>query len=266
MAASLRYGQMTLTVEIVDATTAAAWLEKNKGNRRLRPHLVNQYERDQRDGAWEKKPLAICFDDVNGSLGNGQHTLAAIVQSGVPQELLIARNVPRRAIAMMDMGLRRTLADVGGFLGAEFTGKRAAVSKALVFGVGDQRSRSFDEVFGAYQQHQDVIDFVCGHAKKAVGFSAATLAVVAAAAYTEDRTRLARFLDVMHTGVSAGPHESAAIKLRDHCSEVRGAGSGTLRLMIFQKSKSALRSFLDGVPMSKLYGTADDLFPLPVQK
>ena len=256
----LKYGQMTLTVEMVTPAIAKKWLDQNTGNRRLRDTAVDQYARDMTADNWERKPVAVCFDDT-GKLGNGQHTLNAIVKSGKAQELLVARNVPRKAIAMMDRGLVRTLNDVANFLGAEIESRRAGVARILKWGPRDQGAKSFDELLEAYQDHAEVIDLVCAVAPKTAGMNAAMLAVCAKAAYTRDHAKIQRFLQVLRTGMVDGEHESAAIRLRDFGRSLRGANSQALREETYNKTMSALSHFLDGKPMTKLYGTPADLFP-----
>lgn len=257
----LKYGQMTLTVEMVTPAIAKKWLEQNTGNRRLREPTVDQYARDMKADNWERKPVAVCFDDT-GKLGNGQHTLNAIAKSGKPQELLVARNVPRKAIAMMDRGLVRTLNDVANFLGAEVESRAAGVARTLKWGPRDHGAKSFDELLEAYQDHAEVIDLVCAAAPKTAGMNAAMLAVCAKAAYTRDRAKIQRFLQVLRTGMVDGEHESAAIRLRDFGRSLRGANSQALREETYNKTMSALSHFLDGKPMTKLYGTPTDLFPM----
>lgn len=256
------YCSMTLTVEHVTPAIAEKWLSLNSANRRIRDRIVAQYARDMRLGQWLDKPVAICFDEHN-RLGNGQHTLSAIVKSGEPQDLLVARDVPRKAIAFMDMGLRRSIEDVGQFVGVEFKSRKAAIARIVAFGPADTQSRSFTELFDAYQAHADAIDFAEAVSPRQAGFSAAAVAVLASAAYTQNRDRIARFAEVVRTGVGDGEYESAAIRFRDFARSLRGASSVDLRLETFRKCQSALYHFLHGKPMSKLYGTVETLFPVP---
>jgi hypothetical protein len=257
----LKYGQMTLTVEMVTPAIAKKWLELNATNRRLRTETVGQYCCDMMRDKWERKPVAVCFDD-DGKLGNGQHTLSAIAKSGKSQELLVARNVPRVSIAVMDRGRLRTLNDVANFLGADLESRKAGVARVVEFGPAHSAPMSFDELLDLYVEHKDVIDFVCEHAPRVAGINSSLLGVCAKAAYTKSRVSIARFLLIIRTGESNGPSESAAIKLRDFARSLKGAMSARLRIETYEKSMSALDNFLEGKPMSKLYGTSKDLFPL----
>jgi hypothetical protein len=257
---ALKYGQMTLTVETVTPAAAARWLEKNTNNRPLRKSFVAQYARDMEGGNWHMKPVAICFDE-DGVLGNGQHTLRAIVQSGRPQELLIARNTPRKSIAFMDVGLRRSVADVSHFVGSDFESRTVSVVRIMAFGVGGPR-RSFDELFDAYLQHKYVVDFVLEGRRRAVCYSAPVLGICARALYTWESPKIVRFLDILQSGVVTDASESAAVRLRDFLRSRNSSGLAAT-FEAYRKTQSALDSFLRGVPMTRVYGTAEELFPLP---
>lgn len=256
------YGSMKITVESVTPEVAKRWLSENTNNRRLRATIVTQYARDMSAGDWLHKPVAICFDE-SGRLGNGQHTLSAIVLSGKAQTLLVARGVTRQSIAVMDLGVRRTISDVACFLGADMSGKKASVAKVMEWGPTGNTPRSFDEVFSVYQKFQPAIDFVCDRAPNSVGFSACVLAVCARAWFTCDHDKLHRFLELLKTGIPSGDHESAAIRLRDYARSLRNASGSTVRLETYQKTESALSWFLKGKPMGKVYGSSTELFKIP---
>lgn len=260
---TLKYGDMALTVEFVTPAIARRWLQQNEGNRTMRPAKVMQYARDQAAGEWHRKPVAVCFDQ-SGKLGNGQHTLAAIVRSECGQELLIARNVPRKAIALMDMGVARTVSDVAAFIGQSMESRKAAIARVVLHGPSDNEARSFNELLEAYQAHKEVIDFVADQSPRVAGFSATVLAVLARAAYTQDREKITRFITVVKNGVPDGDHESGAVRLRDFARSLRGGGgSVSVRPELYAKTQAALSAFLAGKPISKVYGITSEVFPVP---
>ncbi len=263
---AIKYGSMTLTVELVTPAVAARWLgQSNTDNRRLRKKISAQYAEDMRRGDWHRKPVAICFGE-DGLLGNGQHTLSAIVESGCAHELLIARNVPASAIAVMDVGLKRTISDIGHFLGNQFGSRESAIAKIVAIGPGNSEPKSFAFLFEAYQRHQHAIDTLCAASPKAVGFSAAVMAVMVRAWYSQDEARILEFVEVMKSGIVQGPEDTAAIRLRDHCRSLKSAGGWSVSIDTYRRAQSALDAFLRRKPMSKLYGTERELFPLPEDK
>lgn len=257
----MKYGSMTLSIELVTPAIAKKWSALNTNNRALRSKVASRYARDMKNGDWHRKPVAICFDEHH-VLGNGQHTLAAIIESGVAQELLIARNVPRKAIAFMDIGLPRSINDISKFVGEDFESRRASIARAIEYGPGDQERRGFDELLDAYNKFSESIEFVIDGSPKGPGFSAPVLAVCAKAYYTQDHGKIRRFLTVLKTGVPGGEHESAAIRLRDYCRSLRGAGGAGVRSELWSKTMSALQYFLQEKPMAKVYGIKVDCFKI----
>lgn len=256
----IQHGQMRISSESVTPLTAEGLLALNIGNRRMRERTVRQYAADMRAGHWIEKPVAICIT-TSGLLGNGQHTLAAIVASGMSQRLLISRNTPVDAVAVMDRGIVRTISDVAQMLGVDINTRRAAVAKILAYGINDAYGRSFHEAMDGYLQHQEVIEFAesVSMPKGAIGFASPIVAVFARAAYTQNRDGIARFAKVLSDGLAEGEHESAAIRLRD---VVRGTTAATRasRLNLYAKCQSALDAFLRGKGITKLYGTSTELF------
>lgn len=261
---AITWDGMTITIELVTPDIAAAWLTRNTTNRRIRQPAVNAYAKAMIDGNWQKKPVAICFDSA-GNLCNGQHTLSAIVASGIPQELMIARDVPDRAIAAMDTGLKRTVGDVAHFLGVELPPMAMSVARVVVYGTSTTGAMMlFDDSYKAYADHREAIDWVlsvCGADRKN-GLSAPVLAVCVRASYTRDRNRIAEFIRVLKSGVSNGPQDAAATRLRDFLLSSAASGEGQ-RKERYYKTESALDYFLRYQPMGKLYGTEKELYPIP---
>lgn len=262
---ALKYAGMTITVEFVSPAIAEKWLGLNTVNRRVRRAYVSMYARMMQQGRWYPKPLAICFDE-KGKLGNGQHTLMAIVESGQGQELLIARDVPTTSIAAMDTGLRRSVNDIAHFIGNEMRSKPAAVSRALAFGIGDTEARSFEELFDTYTEYQDKIDFVCGLCPRQAGFGTAVMTVLVRALFHAPPERIERIIEILKTGLTDGPHEQAAVRLRDHARSHGKAGGNQARTDLYRRAEAAVSAFLKGQPITKLYGTEKEVFPLPTER
>src|SRR4051812_21983529 len=111
------------TIEYVTPEIARRWLEdSNNNNRTRRPSVVKQYAHDMSKDAFPYVPVAIMFGE-DGTLGNGQHRLMAIIESGKAQWLLIARGCTKEQISNADVGLKRSLQDQAHFLEVELSGK-----------------------------------------------------------------------------------------------------------------------------------------------
>lgn len=98
------------TIETVDPKTAQCWLELNKVNRRYRDELAKRFARDMAEGRWLLTGEPIQFN-IDGFLIDGQHTLSAIVKSGVTLRINVTRGLSREAQSCINIGVSRTLSD-----------------------------------------------------------------------------------------------------------------------------------------------------------
>jgi hypothetical protein len=93
---------------------AAVLLAMSKGNRKMRPHLINEYIQLMKDGRWKVGNDAILITILDGLI-NAHHRLTAIAISGVTVRMLIRVDAqPDEAVAL-DTGLKRDLIDVQAF-------------------------------------------------------------------------------------------------------------------------------------------------------
>lgn len=96
---------------LITPALATAWLRRNEANRRLRQRAVTQYVQDIQRGAWKPTGETIKFS-TTGRLLDGQHRLAAIVESGVAVRMCVATGLENSAFDVIDTGRSRTGADV----------------------------------------------------------------------------------------------------------------------------------------------------------
>ncbi|WP_414167166.1 hypothetical protein ACMATS_06030 [Streptoverticillium reticulum] len=97
---------MTVTVEM-----AESWLENNTHNRHMRPRHVDALVRDILADSWQLNGEAIKIAS-NGQVLDGQHRLAAVVQSGKSITTLVVTGLPPDTQGSMDSGVKRTTGDV----------------------------------------------------------------------------------------------------------------------------------------------------------
>jgi len=100
------------SVEIVSVTPdqAQEWLHSNRNNRTVRKVVVERYAASMRAGAWTLSPDAIAIR-ADGNLDNGQHRLAAIVETGIPVRLVVLHGLHLEDKINIDRGVKRSLAD-----------------------------------------------------------------------------------------------------------------------------------------------------------
>jgi hypothetical protein len=96
--------------EWVTPDLARTYLEANTRNRNLRKPYVAHLASLIASGEFFPCVGSISFD-VDGRLIDGQHRLSAIVMADAPVKLIVVRNAPTEAQAVIDTGNRRQNAD-----------------------------------------------------------------------------------------------------------------------------------------------------------
>jgi hypothetical protein len=103
--------QPTVTVEEITPIMAADLLSRNINNRNLREKRVNAIAADLLAGRFVMNGDAIRID-TSGNLLDGQHRLAAVVQTGQPIKTIVVRGLPPETITTIDTGAPRKFSDV----------------------------------------------------------------------------------------------------------------------------------------------------------
>jgi len=101
---------MKITIETITPDVARAMLGHNTANRGLRRQRVVSYADQMARGQWLETGDPIKFAP-DGTLLDGQHRLAAVIESGATVRMAVARNVNRDAYRIIDTGLGRTPGD-----------------------------------------------------------------------------------------------------------------------------------------------------------
>lgn len=149
-----------VSIEVITPQIAAEWLRRNVSNRAQRAGTVKKYAVTMASGKWMLTPEGICFD-TTGRLLNGQHRLAAIVQSGSVVEAVIFRGVKPEVFHAFDRGLNRSHADALSIDKrlAEVARLAASTCMGNSGSVPDFRISEMADLLGSY--HTDLTEF-CG--------------------------------------------------------------------------------------------------------
>jgi hypothetical protein len=104
-------GTVTAQFVIITPDLARTWLGDNTHNRKLRPRRTTASAADMKTGNWPLTGDTVkrAEDDT---LIDGQHRLAAIIESGTSQEILVVEGLPRRAQEAVDIGIKRNFSDI----------------------------------------------------------------------------------------------------------------------------------------------------------
>lgn len=158
--------KVSASVETVTPGRAEEWLGKNLANRNVRFRVVAAYARDMLHGVWQLTGEPIKFS-VNGRLLDGQHRLHAVIEAGVPAEMLVVRGLPDETQSVMDSGARRTAGDALKLRGeASYTHLAAAARLGIAFVNGDPLggrgtfTATHTEILKFVDDHPDLRDAV----------------------------------------------------------------------------------------------------------
>lgn len=249
---------------------ALKWLDGNTHNRVINQSHVNRLARDIRAGRFPLTHQGIAFD-TTGLLINGQHRLWAIAEAGIPVSLRVFFNEPPEHRHVVDTGQRRTNLDILKITGhaGDATAKHLATLRAMLAGRGS-RPGCFtpSEEIDQYRRHRDAVDFAVKHLGGSTirGLATATVrAVIARAYYSADHDRLARFCDVLKTGLPVDPEDQVAVLLNQFLLRSDGGRNESARRLKYAKTQWALLTFLQGRTSKRLCGADSELFALPEQ-
>ena len=119
-------------LEWVDVTPELAheWLGRNTHNRNLRSRTVSAYASDMANGVWRQTGDGIRFSR-DGVLLDGQHRLAAVVESGATIRTVVVRGLDVAVQNDMDSGIIRKFADVLALQTETNTANLAAIVRAV---------------------------------------------------------------------------------------------------------------------------------------
>lgn len=258
------------TVLDITPTMASRWLEGNIHNRPVNEMHVQRLANEMKAGRWRLTHQGIAFS-ANGTLVDGQHRLWAIVMAGVPVRMRVFFNEPSENAEYVDGGLARTAADrlrLGNRFAHTVGHKHLATLRCMVNGLRPVQRMSYGQEADLLAMHLNAINFAMEHmatADRARGVAtASTRAVLARAYYSIDHTRLVYFCDVLKSGMARSDADQTIILLRDYlvqCEKARNCLS-VIREQ-YGKVQRALKAFLTGEILGRLYPVASETFPLP---
>jgi len=255
-------------VAIADITPelATAMLALNrKDNRNKRGNATGRYADDMRCDRWRLTHQGIAFDR-GGHLCDGQHRLTACVLANAPFRSLVFFGAgSNQEMAVHDTGANRSTTDASVYLIGERIGT-SLISVVRSFVYGTTRSRvplTHAAVLACVDRYQAALSF---HREAFVGaksLPAPVRAAVCRAYYHADRADLIRFVRLVtdHLDPSEG-RDRAAKLLRKFVESPSGGGADRQREQ-YCKAQRAVSAYLAGTPLDKLYGSDDDLYPLP---
>lgn len=111
---------MRSEIILVTPKQADTWLKNQGKNRKPSPTHVRYLANEIKSGRWRLTHQGIAFGD-DGRLLDGQHRLAAIIESGIATNMMVSYEVPIGEFAILDRGMPRNISVITGIpkFGAE---------------------------------------------------------------------------------------------------------------------------------------------------
>lgn len=201
------------TLERITPAIAEAYLLTNTMNRPPRNSHVAKLAADMVSGNYQINGSTIVFNG-DGTLLDGQHRLMAIVEAGVPVDMIVVRGVSKVAMKTIDANISRKAHDVAqmmGFTSASNLVGTVRLLMALKTGrVADGKMATTSQIMEFLRLHphlQDSVTAVSRLQKIAPVTSLAALHYMAfyVGGYTEEA---ARALKVVETGIPSYPNDA----------------------------------------------------------
>jgi hypothetical protein len=253
---------------VVKQVITPEWAEevlahRNRLNRPIAKRRVDRYARDILTGQFHIIHQGIAFY-ADGDLADGQQRLSAVAQAKVSVTAFVTYGLHKDAGAAIDEGRPRSDRDVAHLSGMELSAHFISTANYLLELLNIQATRQ--EKLRFYETHKDAINFAANNLTKKFVARAPILAAIAKAYYTQNRTRLIEFMDVLQTGQFAPGKDDAAFRLREYATLNGSRNDGPFRRELYDKTKSAIIYFLEGKAMPKLYGISTEPFRLPEEE
>lgn len=217
MERKVKVNELAVESVLITPDVAKSWLDKNTNNRRLARTTVEAYASDMAAGRWRLTGDPIRFD-VNGTLIDGQHRLAACVKSNKPFASAVIYGLPTEAREVLDIGKKRTVRDVlmmEGTLQCDLNSLAAAARFLARFrdtgGVNGAQSITYSHgaVLDIIDRHPKLaISVVMAHPVRTIMPISALIALHYVAAFCiGKKTKADKMIETLKTGVPAYPDD-----------------------------------------------------------
>lgn len=131
--------------EVVELTPELAdlLLQRNAGNRNIRPTKLNQYVSDIVNDRWQLNGEAIMVSK-DGFMNNGQHRCSAVIAANKSIKTFMVFGVERETRATVDTGASRTAGDYLSLQGYKYSAALAGITRYVIaYERNDKQSLSY---------------------------------------------------------------------------------------------------------------------------
>lgn len=265
-------GPVTAGIELVTPEFAQSALRKNDSNRNMSRSRVQLYKRDMLAGNWLLNGESISFYD-NGELKDGQHRLTAIAETGIPQWMVVVRNIPTSTV-IADRGKARSTANI-----LEIAGYPASVRQNSVVGAISLLHRIFlgcdqltdAEIEGFIAKYNQFLmnawEACLNGSQRPLTKRSPIVAAVFCALYSGVSLETMKdFCKIVNTGFCESDKMYSAIVLRNYLLRSDTSGGRAWRNNCFRTTLLAIEDFASKTPRLKSYNPEKQSKYIPVVK
>lgn len=249
---------MYTVVELITPEIAKEYLKRNTKNRKIKKGAVTRYANDMRAGKWQLTPQGISFHE-NGSLGDGQHRLLAVIESDTPTLMNVTYDVPND-VTLFDRGVVRSTPDILTLNGLDPDVANNSVVGCVNFLFCNAKGRTPTEsiVSDFCEENREYLVKANRVVLSGNGDRLCTKAPVIAAAFCALYSGLSEeglrdFFNVVNTGFYSGGGKTSAIVLRNYITREYGKNTWEQRRLLFEMTTLAIHDFARGVGRTKKY-------------
>ena len=228
----------SIKIETITPEIAQTYLDKYfdpERQRKLEPHTVDNYARKMRAGLWIFNPATAIVITEDGKLENGQHTLNAVIKSGVTINHQVSRGAPS-AIGVMDRGRNRTTAQALAMRGETCTFEKAAIATAIFSLCAEYKAKPIGklgegEILVVLDTYRDEITYCMSTRSREIGIRNAPVTAACCFAMRPFQTELKDFHNKLNTGINLSKGSPALACRRWLQSSAHNGSHGRLETM-----------------------------------
>ncbi len=247
--------KISTVLEKVTPDAARRMLGNNVKNRRLKTRLVDRLVNDIKSGDFHITHQGIALDK-DDNLIDGQHRLSAVIEAGIPVEMYVTRGLDPEMMNVVDIGAKRSQADVLAIHGHHSSLVLAAAAIIYNGFLTGQYSttdgvRSYMNNFKLLEfvkEHPELlkaVDWINGNKKvKQLGFSSVVVAFYALL-HKKNRNKAIEFFRVLEENHSEKRNHPAVV-LNEHILRKRAQGVTVKRAYLMAALIRSWDNFLAG--------------------
>jgi hypothetical protein len=254
---------------LVTPDMARLWLQKNKQNRAINATRVKMYAKEMRSGKWFLHHQGIAFYE-DGGFADGQHRLAAIIESGCSVPMTVTRGLPIESGLMIDAHQQRQahqsikISGLADWIDKEEVAIIRVIDQLLRKGATGKLSNTDVINIGEAYKSSVLFGRRVFKSKKRNITMAITGASIGAASKYEDHDRLQQFADVLFSGMPQGQNDIAAIRCREWLLNSVTLHAGTTgRYSAMKRIQRAIKAFCENEQMKTLREPSEIIY-MPV--